>query len=205
MSINHSYQYTVRRDIERDAAASERPIAYNQRMRAHLNIKRIGLLLASCLAVFALAFATGCGQDASPDASPHAVSSSSQSGTASDSQKPGKAAIEEDGSYTSKADVALYIHTYGHLPDNFISKGKARKAGWISSEGNLDEVCPGKSIGGSQFHNDEGLLPDRKGRTWTECDINYHGGFRGGERIVFSNDGLIFYTDDHYETFEQLY
>ena len=61
------------------------------------------------------------------------------------------------------------------------------------------------SIGGSQFYNDEGQLPDKNGRTWTECDINYHGGYRGEERIVFSNDGLIFYTDDHYQTFEQLY
>ena len=75
----------------------------------------------------------------------------------------------------------------------------------MSSEGNLDEVCPGKSIGGSTFYNDDGLLPEADGRTWKECDINYTGGFRGSERIVFSNDGLIYYTNDHYQTFEQLY
>ena len=113
--------------------------------------------------------------------------------------------VEEDGWYTSKDEVALYIHTYGHLPGNFISKTKAKRAGWDSSAGNLDEVCPGMSIGGSRFYNDEGKLPDARGREWTECDINYHGGYRGPERIVFSNDGLIFYTADHYETFEQLY
>lgn len=113
--------------------------------------------------------------------------------------------VREDGTYTSKDEVALYIHLYGHLPDNFISKSKARKAGWKSSEGNLDEVCPGMSIGGSQFYNDEGALPDAKGRTWKECDIGYEGGYRGAERIVYSNDGLIFYTADHYKTFEQLY
>lgn len=119
------------------------------------------------------------------------------------------AAISEDGSYTSPEDVALYIHTYGHLPSNFISKTKARKQGWDSKAGNLDEVCPGMSIGGSVYYNEgwdgEELLPEAEGRTWTECDVNYHGGYRGAERLVFSNDGLIFYTDDHYKTFTQLY
>ncbi len=113
--------------------------------------------------------------------------------------------VEKDGWYTTKDEVALYIHTYGRLPGNFISKTKARDRGWVASEGNLDDVCPGMSIGGSRYYNDEGQLPDKRGRQWTECDINYHGGHRGAERIVFSNDGLIFYTDDHYQTFEQLY
>ena len=113
--------------------------------------------------------------------------------------------VEKDGWYTSKDEVALYIHTYGRLPGNFISKTKARNRGWDASIGNLDDVCPGMSIGGSRYYNDDGQLPDKKGRQWTECDINYSGGYRGAERIVFSNDGLIFYTADHYETFEQLY
>lgn len=113
--------------------------------------------------------------------------------------------VEKDGWYTSKEEVALYIHTYKRLPGNFISKTKARERGWVASEGNLDEVCPGMSIGGSRYYDDDGQLPYKRGRQWTECDINYHGGFRGAERIVFSNDGLIFYTGDHYETFERLY
>lgn len=131
-------------------------------------------------------------------------SSASQTGGGSSSDVSASG-VAEDGTYTSKDEVALYIHTYGHLPSNFISKTKAKKAGWVSSEGNLDEVCPGKSIGGSTFYNDDGLLPEADGRTWKECDINYTGGFRGSERIVFSNDGLIYYTNDHYQTFEQLY
>lgn len=116
-----------------------------------------------------------------------------------------QASVTEDGTYTSKDEVALYLHTYGHLPSNFISKTKARAAGWVSSEGNLDEVLPGKSIGGSTYYDDDGDLPAADGRTWTECDIDYHGGYRGSEREIFSNDGLVFYTDDHYQTFEQLY
>lgn len=114
------------------------------------------------------------------------------------------AAIAEDGTYTSKDDVALYIHTYGHLPDNFITKKEAEKLGWQG--GSLEPYAPGKSIGGSRFGNYEGLLPEKDGRTYTECDIDTLGASkRGAKRIVFSNDGLIYYTGDHYETFELLY
>lgn len=116
------------------------------------------------------------------------------------------AVIDESGSYTSKDEVALYIHTYGHLPDNFVTKDEAEDAGWKTEGLDIDEACPGKSIGGDRFGNREGLLPKAKGRTWYECDIDYHGGrSRGPKRIVYSNDGLIYYTEDHYESFEQLY
>lgn len=113
--------------------------------------------------------------------------------------------ILESGSYTTPEDVAEYIHTFGTLPHNFITKDEAIALGWDKSKGNLWEVADGMSIGGDRFGNFEGLLPDSEGRYWTECDVNYQGGFRGSERIIFSNDGLIFYTNDHYQTFEQLY
>ncbi len=113
-------------------------------------------------------------------------------------------AIDEDGVYTSKDDVALYLHTYGHLPSNFITKKEAEKLGW--SGGSLEPYAPGKCIGGSHFGNYEGILPEKDGRSYTECDIDTLGADkRGAKRIVFSNDGLIYYTEDHYETFELLY
>lgn len=113
--------------------------------------------------------------------------------------------IREDGEYTSKDEVAEYIHTYNHLPSNFITKDEAKSLGWVSNEGNLGKVAPGKSIGGDYFGNYEGLLPKAKGRKYYECDIDFDGGFRGPKRIIYSNDGLIYYTEDHYETFELLY
>lgn len=113
--------------------------------------------------------------------------------------------LDEQGRYTSPKNVALYIHTYGKLPCNFITKNEAKKLGWNSNEGNLWEVTDRMSIGGDRFGNYEGLLPDAEGRTWKECDVNYQGGYRGAERILFSNDGLIYYTDDHYKSFTQLY
>ncbi len=113
-------------------------------------------------------------------------------------------ALDENGSYDSKEDVALYIHTYGHLPPNYITKKEAEKAGW--NGGPVDKVLPGMCIGGDYFGNYEGQLPKAKGRKWTECDVNTLGARkRGGERILFSNDGLIYYTPDHYESFELLY
>ena len=114
-------------------------------------------------------------------------------------------AISEDGTYTSKEEVAAYIHEYGHLPSNFITKKQAKKLGWVSNEGNLWEVAPGKSIGGDYFGNYEGILPEKKGRDYYECDIDTDGSYRGAKRIVFSDDGLIYYTEDHYKTFELLY
>ena len=110
--------------------------------------------------------------------------------------------IDEDGVYTTKEDVALYIHTYGKLPSNFITKKAAKKLGW--SGGSLEDYAPGKCIGGDYFGNYEGLLPEDK--EYHECDIDTLGkSKRGAKRIIYSDDGYIYYTADHYETFELLY
>jgi len=117
--------------------------------------------------------------------------------------EPGET-LPENGAYTSKEEVALYLRLYGRLPDNFITKKEAQALGWQG--GDLTPFAPGKCIGGDFFGNFEGALPKKKGRTWRECDIDTLGKkSRGGKRIVYSNDGLIYYTGDHYETFELLY
>ena len=124
--------------------------------------------------------------------------------TAEDAPPAEEAAVDEDGSYTTAEDVALYIHTYGHLPSNFITKKQAQALGW--SGGEVEEFRSGAAIGGDYFGNYEGLLPKKKGRKYYECDIGTVGKrSRGAERIVFSNDGLIYYTADHYESFTLLY
>lgn len=119
--------------------------------------------------------------------------------------EPGDAEmLPKDGWYYSKDEVALYIHQYGELPGNFLTKKAAQKLGW--SGGSLEKYAPGKVIGGSQFGNREGLLPQKNGRVYYECDIDTLGEKkRGAKRIVFSNDGLVYYTEDHYESFELLY
>lgn len=140
-----------------------------------------------------------------PDPTPAAEATVSPSEAPVPSETPApEQTLDKDGSYTSKEDVALYIHLYGRLPGNFITKKEAEKLGWTG--GSLEPYAPGMCIGGSRFGNYEGLLPDAEGRTWTECDIDTLGAQkRGAKRIVFSNDGLVYYTEDHYESFEFLY
>ena len=131
-----------------------------------------------------------------------AVSTSAATPETAEGSQP--ESLPEDGTYSSRDDVALYIHTYGHLPGYFITKKEARELGW--SGGSVEEYAPGKCIGGDHIGNYEGLLPEKSGRSYTECDIDTLGSSgRGAKRIIFSNDGLIYYTDDHYASFTLLY
>lgn len=113
--------------------------------------------------------------------------------------------IQENEYYYQRDDLALYIYTYNKLPDNYITKSEAKEMGWDSQKGNLWDVAEGYVIGGDKFGNREKLLPVEEGRKYYEADVNYQGGYRGAERLVYSNDGLIFYTKDHYDSFEQVY
>ena len=165
-----------------------------------MNMKR--KLTALLLLLALLLSLTACGDAAQTiDTVQQAAQTVQEIAAAQEEETPD---IEEDGTYTTKEDVARYIHTYGHLPDNFITKKQAQALGWEG--GSLEPYAPGKCIGGSRFGNYEGTLPEKDGRTYTECDIDTLGASkRGAKRIVFSNDGLIYYTEDHYETFESLY
>ncbi len=121
-------------------------------------------------------------------------------GTSEESTGP----IDEDGWYYSADDVSLYLYTYGCLPDNYITKDEAEDLGWTG--GSVEQYAPGYAIGGDIFYNREGRLPKDQGRVYYECDIDtdgYHS--RGARRIVFSNDGLIYYTENHYGSFILLY
>lgn len=119
-------------------------------------------------------------------------------------EAPTEPPIDVSGWYYSAEEVALYLHTYGYLPGNFITKQEARSMGW--SSGSVEYYAEGCAIGGDRFGNREGLLPKAQGRQYYECDIDTNGyRSRGAKRIVYSNDGLIYYTDDHYESFTLLY
>ena len=115
-----------------------------------------------------------------------------------------EALLDIDGWYYSAEDVALYLVTYGELPSNFITKKEARELGWDG--GSVQRYLEGAAIGGDKFGNREGILPKASGRQYYECDIDTDGqNSRGAKRIVYSNDGLIYYTEDHYESFILLY
>ena len=169
--------------------------------------KSIVFILACILAVGAmLVFDSPDGSE--PDLLLSAESASSEEITSA--WIPDDTSAEQDdtdivrGAYYYETDeVAYYLCTYGELPDNYITKSEAQALGWNSSEGNLWEVAPGMCIGGDFFGNYEGLLPTDA--VYTECDVNYSGGFRGSHRLVFDDEGNIYYTADHYASFEQLY
>ncbi len=110
---------------------------------------------------------------------------------------------QEGYSYYDLDNVVLYLYLYEELPDNYITKSEAKKLGWEG--GSVEKYQEGAAIGGDSFGNKEGLLPEADGRTYIECDIDTDGeDSRGAKRLVFSNDGLYFYTEDHYESFEEV-
>ncbi len=159
-----------------------------------------GALLALLLVFSVL---SGCG-GAAPGVPSCTAAPAADAVSPGESDKSSPAALDEGGEYTSAEDVALYLHLYAHLPQNFITKKDARALGW--NGGGLDDYADGKCIGGDRFGNYEGLLPDAPGREYHECDIDtLHAASRGAKRIVYSNDGLIYYTEDHYESFILLY
>lgn len=151
-------------------------------------------------------FGIGCGRQTvkgkvSLEPTPTQIQLQVTTETPTPTPEPG---IDEDGVYDSAEDVALYIHTFDKLPQNFITKKEAKKLGWEG--GSVEQVAPGKCIGGDWYGNYEGLLPEKEGREYHECDVDTLGkSKRGAKRIIYSNDGLIYYTENHYESFTLLY
>ena len=104
---------------------------------------------------------------------------------------------------TNDEIVVKYLKEHGELPDYYITKSEAKSLGWVPSKGNLCEVAPGKAIGGDIWTNRQKSLPTKSGRKYFEADLNYNCGNRNADRVVFSNDGLVFVTFDHYRSFEE--
>lgn len=170
-------------------------------------MKRILALFLSVF--FCLTMLLGCGNEKQPIEKNNVSQSASVEKKTADQQyntqgNDSKLKLDINGSYTDKEHVAAYINQFKKLPNNYITKGEAKKLGW-QTKGTLDKVAPGKSIGGDRYGNYEGLLPKKDKRTWKECDIDYVKGNRNAKRIVFSNDGLIYYTGNHYKSFTRLY
>lgn len=122
--------------------------------------------------------------------------------TGNDKQGNNSKSVIDD--LTEEKKVTDYLKENGQLPDYYITKKEAQREGWEAKKGNLCEVLPGRAIGGDIFTNREKTLPVKKGRIWYEADLNYNCGRRNAQRVVFSNDGLIFVTHDHYKSFEEI-
>lgn len=118
-------------------------------------------------------------------------------------------AVQETGKYTTKDSVAAYINKFKKLPSNYVNKSKGQrlyknKTGNVFSKWNFNPwTLLGVMIGGDIFYNDEGLLP--MGNSYKECDVDYHDSSRGTKRLVYTSDGIVYYTANHYESFTQIY
>lgn len=97
--------------------------------------------------------------------------------------------------------VIDYVKANRKLPDYYITKGEARSQGWVASKGNLCDVLPGRAIGGDKFSNREKTLPT--GAQYFEADVNYNCGRRNADRIVFTKNGEVWLTKNHYKSFEK--
>ncbi len=111
--------------------------------------------------------------------------------------------VKDISALTDERIVVEYVRKHNRLPDYYMTKREANSKGWNSSKGNLCDVLPGIAIGGDHFGNREGLLPKKSGRKYFEADLNYNCGRRNADRLVYSNDGLIFITKDHYKSFQK--
>lgn len=102
---------------------------------------------------------------------------------------------------TEEKLVIDYVKANRKLPDYYITKGEARSQGWVASKGNLCDVLPGRAIGGDKFSNREKTLPT--GAQYFEADVNYNCGRRNADRIVFTKNGDVWLTHDHYKSFQK--
>lgn len=169
-------------------------------------------ILAALLAVMIIISLTGCiayvGDVGIPEGEYKPEETLSLPGevpehTADPVNPPPQEPVEEDGYYYDLENVVLYLHIYDRLPENYVTKAEARDMGWEG--GSVEKYIEGAAIGGDSFGNREGLLPKAEWRKYTECDLDTDGAeSRGAKRLVFSNDGLYFYTDDHYESFTEV-
>ena len=177
--------------------------------------RRIAALFALLLAMMLVLAGCGTGKEPSGAASPEAAVPAL---TEVPAEEPAQAEVpaepekitakepeQKAGPITDPQEIADYLFAYGKLPENFITKAEAQALGWDSSRNYVSDVAPGKSIGGDRYGNYEGKLPKVKGRKYFECDCNYRKGKRNAERIVYSNDGQVWYTGDHYQTFTEMF
>ncbi len=99
--------------------------------------------------------------------------------------------------------VADYIVKYGRLPDNFITKAEAAKLGGTRKRQSRRSSAWKKHR--RRYLSKQRKAASRCGRTRMERSRHQlYIGIPGSDRIVYSNDRLVYKTTDHYKTFTRM-
>lgn len=170
----------------------------NSQHASHISPRYAKIIIALLVVVILLLLVKRNGSNEQPSVKP----GNDQTLTDKRKDKPKPAASNSIDELTATSVVVPYVKEHRRLPDYYIKKSEARQRGWNPAAGNLCDVLPGRAIGGDLFSNREGRLPKANGRKWFEADLNYNCGIRNADRLLFSNDGLVFITTDHYKTFD---
>lgn len=171
----------------------------NQQASPYISPRYAKIIIALLVVVILLLLAKRNGSIEQPPVKPGA----DQTVTDKRKDNPKPSASKSIDELTAASVVVPYVKEHKQLPDYYIKKNEARQQGWNPAAGNLCDVLPGRAIGGDVFSNREGRLPKANGRKWFEADLNYNCGNRNADRLLFSNDGLVFITTDHYKTFDE--
>lgn len=166
---------------------------------SHVSPRYVKIIIALLVVIILLLLLKRKGSTEQPAVKP----GTDQTVTDKRKDKPKPSVSNNIDELTATAVVVFYVKEHRRLPDYYITKNEARQQGWNPAAGNLCDILPGRAIGGDVFSNREGRLPRSKGRRWFEADLNYTCGNRNADRLLFSNDGLVFITTDHYQTFDQ--
>ncbi|MDN0086408.1 ribonuclease domain-containing protein [Yersinia nurmii] len=171
-----------------------------------MNKRLVGILAAAGVLIVAIIQGNdrGTAPAAVPTSMPVVAQANSQGQIPRHQQSNKVSQTESIDQLTQHEKVVKYLKQNNRLPGFYITKKQAREQGWNPKDGNLCQVLPGKAIGGDRFSNREGSLPKANNRIWREADVNYQCGHRGTDRLLYSNDGLIYLTQDHYKNFVRM-
>ena len=161
------------------------------------------------------AFIAACSTSTvSTDDSDEQSSSSEEQSSSSIATKSIYEAVEESGLYTTKDSVAAYICKFDKLPSNYVGKNEGKSL-YESKTGNTFDkwnfnpwTTLGVMIGGDTFNNHadnpDNYRPTLPEGDYHEADVDYSAKNRGTKRLIYQSDCVIYYTADHYETFDKL-
>lgn len=194
------------------SSSSTKKISSSSRTQSSSSVK---ISSSSSTEKFSSSRATSSSNAGKISSSSNESSSSSQAkSSSSEKSKTILEAVQESGKYTTRDSVAAYLCKFDKLPSNYVGKNEGQnlyesKTGKSFEKWNFNPwTTIGVMIGGDKFNNYasnasnyHATLPEG---SYREADVEYSAKNRGTKRLVYQSDCVIYYTADHYETFNRL-